>query len=313
MVAPHRPHNSPIKANGGDVRFWGKPGKPWPPEVRAGQTKTTHRVHRIARRSWLGSVGTHLIMGFLLLCLPRPALVPVAPPPPKPVQVIEVEFVEIPTANPNKTAAAPPPSQNARTKAPEAPVKPVTKPKPVAKAPRPQTAPRVATRPKPRVARPARRPPVPPAQRMPSQQELAQLAAARLKGRDSDVSDRLAALREGINPTKDDASAQVPQLGTPSVTKALPQGELSGRGVLRAPTPDYPTEAQRKVWEGTSQIMVYVNPDGSVREATVIGSSGFPSLDAAAKRAASGYRFSPLPEGENHLERGVIPFSFVIR
>lgn len=310
MVAPHRPHNARIKPSSGDKRFWAEPVKPWPPRSRSAHATSVHRSHRVSRGSWLGSVGIHLVAGLLLLGLPRPAIAPEVPAPPKPVQVIEVEFVEIPTANPNKTAAAPPPTQQAQTKAPDAPVKPVTKPKPVARAPRPQTAPRVAPRPQPR---PARRPPDLPIQRIPSQQELAQLAAARLKGRDSDVSDRLATLREGVNQSEDDASARMPQRGTPSVSKALPQGELSGRGVLRAPTPEYPAEAQRKIWEGTTQIMVYVNPDGSVREATVVGSSGFPSLDAAAKRAAAAYQFSPLPEGDNHLERGVIPFSFVIR
>jgi protein TonB len=246
----------------------------------------------------------------MLLGMPRPASPLETPVPEKEVRVIEVEFIEIPTANPNKTAAAPPPDQPAQTKAPDAPVKPVNKPKPVIQAPRPQTAPRVARQPQPR---PARRPPDRPAQRPPSQAELTKLAAARLKGRDSDVSDRLATLREGVNQSDEDASAREPQRGTPSVTKALPQGDLSGRGVMRAPTPEYPAEAQRKIWEGTTRIMVYVNPDGTVRDATVVGSSGFPLLDSAAKRAAAGYQFSPLSEGENQIERGVIPFFFVIR
>jgi protein TonB len=92
-----------------------------------------------------------------------------------------------------------------------------------------------------------------------------------------------------------------------------PLGELSGRGVMLQITPDYPLRAQQQVWEGTVQVRVYVGADGRVERAVVEGSSGYPALDAAARRAASAYRFTPLPDGETATQNGVIPFVFVIR
>jgi protein TonB len=313
MVAPHRPHHSRNNASRGTKNFWATPVTARSPRIPAYQQPFKRQSSRPGTGSWLASGGLHAVIALFLLGLPRPDFPAEPLPSPKPIEVIEVEFVEIPTKNPDKTAAAPPPPSPAETKAPDAPPKPVNKPKPVAQAPKKPTAPRVAPKPQPRPVRQPRRPPEVPVQRVPSQQELAKLAAARLKGRETDVSDRLAALRDGASQSEDDASANQPQKGTPSVSKQLPQGELSGRGVLRAPTPEYPAEAQRKIWEGTTQVMVYVNPDGTVQDTTIVGSSGFPLLDAAAKRAAAKYRFTPLAEGEGNIQRGVIPFFFVIR
>jgi protein TonB len=232
----------------------------------------------------------------------------------KPMEVIEVEFVEVPSVKAAKAAAPPPVPQEAPKPVAAAPVKPAPKPKPVtAAAPRP-AAPEVAKpRPATKAEKPAPRKAEVPVKRAPSQADLARLAAARLKRSSEDVASRLAAIQDGAE--KPEAAPAAPErpAGRPTVSNDSPLGELSGRGILSAPQPAYPEVAQRRLWEGTVTVRVFVGADGRVDRAVVEGSSGFQALDQAARGAASRYRFSPLADGEGATQSGVIPFSFVIR
>ena len=232
----------------------------------------------------------------------------------KPIEVIEVEFVEIPSVKPAQAAAPPPVEREAPKPVAVAPVKPAPQPKPVAAAAPRAAAPRVAP-PKraTRVERPAPRKAHVPVKRAPSQAELAQLAAARLKRSEDDVTRRLAQIQAGADKPEAAPAAPAAPAGRPQVSSNSPMGELSGRGITYAPKPPYPEVAKRRVWEGTVQVRVHVNAGGRVERAVVEGSSGFPVLDAAARGAAAAYRFSPLGDGAGATQSGVIPFVFVIR
>jgi len=62
---------------------------------------------------------------------------------------------------------------------------------------------------------------------------------------------------------------------------------------LGGATPIYPPAAQSRKLGGTVQVQMVVSKDGSVESASIIGSSGIPSLDRAALDAVYTYRFSP--------------------
>jgi protein TonB len=57
-----------------------------------------------------------------------------------------------------------------------------------------------------------------------------------------------------------------------------------------------------------------VAPDGSVLEARVEGSSGFPRLDGAALEAIRRWRFLPALDGEGRPVAGeaLVPFRFAL-
>lgn len=313
MALPDRPippHPQPAPAPG--------PGRGWPPAA-ARKRGRRQPPGKIGGPAWRGrrnlafalSMAIHGAVLLAMLNTPLPAPVEVAK---QPLEVIEVEFVELPSVKPAKAAAPPPVVREAPKPVAEAPVKPAPRPKPVTAAAPQAAAPEVA-RPKPaaRVERPAPRKAEVPVKRAPSQADLAQLAAARLKRSDEEVASRLAQVQEGAQ--KPEAAPAAPErpAGRPQVNPDSPLGELSGRGVLYAPTPAYPEAAQRRVWEGTVRVRVYVGVGGAVERAVVEGSSGFPILDAAARRAAAAYKFSPITEGEGATQSGVIPFEFVIR
>ena len=61
--------------------------------------------------------------------------------------------------------------------------------------------------------------------------------------------------------------------------------------------PPYPIEAARSRAEGTVQLLIHVSPAGLPSEVSVVHSSGAQSLDAAAKRALSQWRFKPARQG----------------
>ena len=58
-------------------------------------------------------------------------------------------------------------------------------------------------------------------------------------------------------------------------------------------TREYPAVAQRLNQQGTTTIRFTVNTDGSVANVQVANSSGFDSLDQAAIRCASSWRYKP--------------------
>ncbi|MGG5820050.1 energy transducer TonB, partial [Falsiroseomonas sp. HW251] len=62
---------------------------------------------------------------------------------------------------------------------------------------------------------------------------------------------------------------------------------------VRNPQPDYPLASRRRGEQGRVVLLVHVEPDGRVRDLAVVGSSGYPTLDAEAERAVRRWRFEP--------------------
>ncbi len=76
------------------------------------------------------------------------------------------------------------------------------------------------------------------------------------------------------------------------------------------PIPEYPPRARREGWQGTVDVELRVNGDGTVDQANVGRSSGFAVLDAAAVTVARRSRFR-LPENGQGL-RGQLRYRFVL-
>jgi len=77
------------------------------------------------------------------------------------------------------------------------------------------------------------------------------------------------------------------------------------------PKPDYPERARREGWEGTVLLRVLVDLEGKSKRVELSGSSGFETLDAAAKETVKGWRFYPARYGEERIESWVkVPIVF---
>ncbi len=78
--------------------------------------------------------------------------------------------------------------------------------------------------------------------------------------------------------------------------------------------PDYPEQARRKGWEGTTMLRVLVDQGGSSKTIQVSQSSGFEALDQAATKAVKGWRFHPARQGAKPVESWVkIPIIFSLK
>ncbi len=78
--------------------------------------------------------------------------------------------------------------------------------------------------------------------------------------------------------------------------------------------PDYPVQARRKGWEGTTMLRVLVDQGGSSKTIQVSQSSGFEALDQAATKAVKGWRFHPARQGAKPVESWVkIPIIFSLK
>jgi len=93
-------------------------------------------------------------------------------------------------------------------------------------------------------------------------------------------------------------------LGPIHVGAQQPQNEEIGRRAKTKVQPVYPELARKMNLAGTVKIEVVVAPNGTVKEARVVG--GHPVLAGAALDAAKKWRFEPAA-GESS---GVIDFKF---
>ena len=59
------------------------------------------------------------------------------------------------------------------------------------------------------------------------------------------------------------------------------------------PSPDYPPDSRRRGEQGRVILLVQVEPSGLVRDLAVVGSSGYPALDAEAERTVRRWQFEP--------------------
>jgi TonB family protein len=91
--------------------------------------------------------------------------------------------------------------------------------------------------------------------------------------------------------------------GTPSVRAQEPGGEIARR-VKTKVQPIYPELARKMNLAGTVKVQVVVAPNGSVKDAKIMG--GHPVLANAAMDAVRKWRFEPAP-GESS---GVVDFKF---
>lgn len=99
--------------------------------------------------------------------------------------------------------------------------------------------------------------------------------------------------------------------------KGAGSGGIAGNGAdgLRVfcascPAPEYPGRARRQGWQGTVDVELAIASDGSVREARVSRSSGYPALDDVAVDVARRSRFA-VPNGGREL-RGQLRYRFVL-
>ena len=65
--------------------------------------------------------------------------------------------------------------------------------------------------------------------------------------------------------------------------------------------PDYPKGARQRGEEGDVDLELAINANGRVESVSVVKSSGYPELDAAAIRAATKARFVPAKAGKNAI------------
>jgi TonB family protein len=63
------------------------------------------------------------------------------------------------------------------------------------------------------------------------------------------------------------------------------------------PAPDYPSRARRQGWQGIVDVTLTITGDGTVDEAHVDRSSGYPALDEAALAVARTSRFTVFGDG----------------
>lgn len=79
------------------------------------------------------------------------------------------------------------------------------------------------------------------------------------------------------------------------------------------PAPTYPSIARRRGWEGTVEFNVKVLTSGQVEDVQLKNSSGYRSLDNAARRAIMTWRFNPATQDGRSVESWVvIPVHFVL-
>jgi periplasmic protein TonB len=198
----------------------------------------------------------------------------------------------------------PPPP--APTPPPPAPVPPPPEP--------PRVVKKVAKTPPPDLAPPKKDEPPPP----PEERPVPRVFGARLEGQ----SEGGVALPEGNTLNADPNRPRPKEIpkATPSTGAPAPPGQPTGfvpvddsliadfpevTGEVKAP---YPPEAEARQIEGTVQVRVEINVDGSVHGARVLKGLGY-GLDEAAVRAIRQFRFKPA------RDRGgrAVPFVIVWR
>jgi TonB family protein len=90
-------------------------------------------------------------------------------------------------------------------------------------------------------------------------------------------------------------------------------GGSGGSDGLRAycrecPAPEYPGRARRQGWQGSVDVALTIARDGSVADARVGRSSGYPTLDEVALAAARRSRFATASDGLH----GELRYRFVL-
>lgn len=99
----------------------------------------------------------------------------------------------------------------------------------------------------------------------------------------------------------------------PAAPPAMVEGGDIGTRMISAKPPRYPMSARRKREQGTVVLSVTLGLDGRVTGVAIARSSGFASLDDAARDAVRHWRWAPtLRDGEPVMVRGVVEIPFVL-
>jgi protein TonB len=114
-----------------------------------------------------------------------------------------------------------------------------------------------------------------------------------------------------VSPPSPPAPPAPPAAPSPPTTV---QGGNIGTAMISAKPPRYPMDSRRKHEQGTVVLSVTLGVDGKVSSVSVQRSSGFASLDNAAREAVRQWRWAPtMRNGEPVLVRGVVEIPFVLQ
>jgi protein TonB len=109
------------------------------------------------------------------------------------------------------------------------------------------------------------------------------------------------------------ATAPAPAPAPPAVPAVVQAGDLSTRMIAGKP-PRYPVDARRKREQGTVILGLVIGLDGRVESVTIAQSSGFPSLDNAARDAARNWRWEPvIRDGQPVRVKGSFDVPFALK
>ena len=148
------------------------------------------------------------------------------------------------------------------------------------------------------VPEPSETPPVPPA-------ELARAAKAEEAEPTTSAQARKLPRQQSSSSPAPASTASAPQVAGTNAT--LPPEMLANM------PPSYPNEAVRNGWRGTVVLRVLVTIEGTAGEVTLVTSSGYPVLDAAAVRAVRGWKFRPAMRDGVPVEMTVrAPITFAL-
>ena len=121
-----------------------------------------------------------------------------------------------------------------------------------------------------------------------------------------------ASVSEAPRPQPAPAPLQINLGGAEDETSAIARGDqivpagLDARFHNREPV--YPPDAARRAEQGAVDLLVHIAPNGSARGVDVTTSSGYASLDGAARDAVSTWHFLPAMKGG-----ATIPFDMPFR
>ncbi len=166
---------------------------------------------------------------------------------------------------------------------------------------------------------PRERRPVAPHVETPPQPNAQRLAAeeARQERMDRQLAEAASAAGSPQGAAAGTGKATAPVSGGAVSVGSGASGDLAGRAILSLMRADFPRSAEGRHavgWRGTVTAALRVGPDGRVAGVQILQSSGDPDVDAAAARAFSRWRFSPLPPGQPPVvQMGEVKMRFVLR
>ena len=252
------------------------------------------------------SVALHLLAGLLLPLWWQPPRIRLAM-----AQGGVVQVVPMPVAPPAEAAPSPARRGVAQEGAARRPQRPDSQPEPKSTPAPVRAVPPQAQPPEMPAAGPS-------APQRPAQEPLAPSAEQRLTSHRSPFTMAAAsgpAADSPPGPADTPPSAQgassepAPSQPEEQTEASVPAAAVLPRGGL--PPPGYPKDALSQGLEGRVVLRLTVGPDGSVRQAEVVESSGWRDFDAVASRFASRVAFQPVSSGRAF--RLAVEFLFSLR